>query len=111
HAEIEALPDGFERRALQIVLSSIIVKFSRQRAETTERAVDKRIGKKVVTGFFARKAEELGQRLAALADQAPPDGPEPRLLLGDARSLREVVGRWRFDLVLSSPPYGGTYDY
>src|SRR5690606_5418135 len=25
--------------------------------------------------------------------------------------LREVVGRWRFDLVLSSPPYGGTYDY
>ncbi|MCX4239835.1 TRM11 family SAM-dependent methyltransferase [Paraliomyxa miuraensis] len=111
HAEIEALPPGMVRRALQVVLSSIVVKFSRQRAETTEREVDKRIGKKVVTGFFARKAQELVARLAALADEAPEEGPSPRLWEGDARRLREVVGRWRFDLVLSSPPYGGTYDY
>ncbi|MEM9458847.1 MAG: hypothetical protein AAGF11_32010 [Myxococcota bacterium] len=111
HAEIEALPAGFERRALQMVLSAIVVKFSRQRAETTERAVDRPIGKKVVTGFFARKVDELVGRWEQLAEQSPPDGPSARLCEGDARRLSELLGHWRFDLVLSSPPYGGTYDY
>ncbi len=111
HAELGALPPGFERRALEVVFSSIVVKFSRQRAETSERLVDKRIGKKVVTSFFARKVEELLRRWDELAAQAPPDGSTAGLFEGDARQLAEIVGRWRFDLVLSSPPYGGTYDY
>jgi SAM-dependent methyltransferase len=111
HAELEALPAGFERRVLEVVFSSIVVKFSRQRAETSERAVQKRIGKKVVTSFFARKLGELLRRWEELAAHSPPDGPTPRLFEGDARRLGEVVGRWRFDLVLGSPPYGGTYDY
>lgn len=111
HAEIQALPKGFERRALQTVFSSIVMKFSRQRGETTQREVEKRIGKKVVTGFFGRKAEELCQRWEAFARAAPLKVAPPRLLEGDARRLPEVVGDWRFDLVLSSPPYGGTYDY
>lgn len=111
HAEIMALPAGFPRRALEVLFSAIVVKFSRQRAETSERTVEKRIGKKVVTGFFARKLEELLRRSADLARVAPPEGPTPRLVEGDARRLAESLGRWRFDLVLGSPPYGGTYDY
>lgn len=111
HAEIGALPAGLSRRALEVLFSAIVVKFSRQRAETSERAVQKRIGKKVVTGFFARKLEELLRRWAELAAVASPEGPTPRLVEGDARRLSEVLGRWRFDLVLGSPPYGGTYDY
>ena len=111
HAEIGALPAGLERRALEVLFSAIVVKFSRQRAETSERVVQKRIGKKVVTGFFARKLEELLRRWAELAAAAPPEGPTPRLVEGDARRLTESLGRWRFDLVLGSPPYGGTYDY
>jgi hypothetical protein len=111
HAEIGALPVGLPRRALEVLFSAIVVKFSRQRADTSERAVQKRIGKKVVTGFFARKLEELLRRWAELAAVAPPEGPAPRLCEGDARRLGEVLGRWRFDLVLGSPPYGGTYDY
>lgn len=111
HAEIGALPAGLEQRALEVLFSAIVVKFSRQRAETSERAVHKRIGKKVVTGFFARKLEELLRRWAELAAAAPPEGPTPRLVEGDARRLSESLGRWRFDLVLGSPPYGGTYDY
>jgi len=111
HAEIGMLPTGLPRRALEVLFSAIVVKFSRQRAETSERAVQKRIGKKVVTGFFARKLEELLRRWAELAAVAPEHGPEPRLCEGDARRLTEVLGRWRFDLVLGSPPYGGTYDY
>jgi SAM-dependent methyltransferase len=111
HAEIGALPAGLPRRALEVLLSAIVVKFSRQRAETSERAVQKRIGKKVVTGFFARKLEELLRRWAELARAVPPDAPAPRLFEGDARRLSDVLGRWQFDLVLGSPPYGGTYDY
>lgn len=111
HAEIGAVPAGLERRALEVLFSAIVVKFSRQRAETSERTVQKRIGKKVVTGFFARKLEELLRRWAELAAVAPPEGPTPRLVEGDARRLSESLGRWRFDLVLGSPPYGGTYDY
>jgi SAM-dependent methyltransferase len=111
HAEIGALPASLSRRALEVLFSAIVVKFSRQRAETSERAVQKRIGKKVVTGFFARKLEELLRRWAELAAVAPEGGPAPRLFEGDARRLSEVLGRWRFDLVLGSPPYGGTYDY
>lgn len=111
HAEIGALPAGLARRALEVLFSAIVVKFSRQRAETSERSVPKRIGKKVVTGFFARKLEELLRRWAELAAAAPSDGPTPVLFEGDARRLSEAVGRWRFDLVLGSPPYGGTYDY
>lgn len=111
HAEIEALPAGFERRALQMVLSSMVLKFSRQRAETSEHAVSQRIGKKVVTGFFARKVDELLERWRELAERSPAQGPPPRLYEGDARQLSALLGGWRFDLVLSSPPYGGTYDY
>lgn len=111
HAEIHALPPGPSRRTLEVLLSAIVVKFSRQRADTSERVVPKRIGKKVVTGFFARKLEELLRRWAELAREAPVEAPTPRLYEGDARRLPEVLGRWRFDLVLSSPPYGGTYDY
>ncbi len=110
HAEIGALPDDFERRALEMVFSSMVLKFSRQRGETTEQEVEKRIGKKVVTGFFARKAEELVERWQALTEQAY-EGPSPHLVEGDARRLRSLLDRWRFDLILSSPPYGGTYDY
>ncbi len=111
HAEIEALPVGFDRRALLMVFSSLVVKYSRQRSETSAVQVQQRIGKKVVTGFFGRKAEELAARWAELADESPADGPSPRLFEGDARRLREALGSWQFDLVLSSPPYGGTYDY
>jgi len=111
HAEIEALPQGPDRRALLVVFSSIVVKFSKQRSETAEREIDKRIGKKVVTGFFARKAEELSRRWEAYAEQVPKDSPRPKLCEGDALRLRQVLGNWQFDLVLSSPPYGGTYDY
>lgn len=111
HAEIQSLPRGIDRRALQLVFSSIVMKFSRQRAETTEREVEKRIGKKVPTGFFRRKAEELADRWREFASVAPREAPGPRLYEGDARAADKVTRRSRFDLLLSSPPYGGTYDY
>jgi hypothetical protein len=42
----------------------------------------------------------------------PPGTEAPRIFQGDARRLSEILGsRMRTSLVISSPPYGGTYDY
>jgi len=112
HAEIQQLPDDFERRALQVVLSSIVVKFSRQRADTTDEVVQRRIAPGVPTDFFGRKCNELARRWKSLAALMTVDAPRVQLRAGDARRIAAVVGpKRRYDLVISSPPYGGTYDY
>jgi hypothetical protein len=33
------------------------------------------------------------------------------LIAGDARALPRLLGADRFELIVTSPPYGGTYDY
>ena len=110
HAEIANVKPKTDRRALQMVLSAIVVKFSRQRAETSTEKVEKRIGKGIVTDFFDRKARELVGRWEELAESCA-GASSPVLLEGDATRLEYVLPRQRFDLVVSSPPYGGTYDY
>jgi len=110
--EIVAVEDPDEREALFLVLSSIVVKFSRQRADTAVEKVERRIRKGLPTEFFVRKGQELADRWAALDRACPDVSPEPRLFQGDARDLRNVVGPGLYaDFVLTSPPYGGTYDY
>jgi len=110
--EIEAVPHEGDRRALRIVFSTLLVKFSRRRADTSAEVAEKRIRKGLVTEFFLRKADELLQRWEALSEAAPHDAFEARLMLGDARELPALLGsRFRADLVVTSPPYGGTYDY
>ena len=69
----------------------------------------KRIRKGLSTELFLRKAQELSERWAALNEVA--EGPPPLLFEGDARSLPRILGSKRMDLILTSPPYGGTYDY
>jgi SAM-dependent methyltransferase len=111
YEEVQAVSTAPERRALEMVLSSMVVKFSRQRADTSDEGVDKRIGRFVPTEFFGRKGQELLRRWEELAAAVPAGTPPVRLLEGDARELPHLVREQRFDLVVSSPPYGGTYDY
>jgi 16S rRNA G966 N2-methylase RsmD len=96
--------------ALRACLSSILVKFMRQpeRAETGEGS--QRIGRGVPSRFFAGRAEELVRSLAALAAKTPAGTRVPEIRLADARSL-DHLSDGEFHLVLSSPPYAGTYDY
>jgi 16S rRNA G966 N2-methylase RsmD len=108
--EIRARPERRTRRMLEIVFSSLLVKLSKQRGDTSEELTEKRIRKGLSTELFVRKGKELVERWAALDAALPQDASPPELLLGDARALPELV-RGRFDLILSSPPYGGTYDY
>ncbi len=109
--EIGAVPDDSLRERLLLVFSALVVKFSKQRSDTAEEEVDRRLRKGLVTEFFVRKTSELCERLEAL--EAAVTGPFPQVLNGDARRLQDRLGGNgpRFDLVLTSPPYGGTYDY
>ena len=110
--EIGAVAHDDDRRALEVVFSSLLVKFSRRRADTSADTVDKRIRKGLPTEFFVRKGQELSLRWEALADTAPRDAHVPRLMQGDARELPYLLGeRFAADLIVTSPPYGGTYDY
>jgi 16S rRNA G966 N2-methylase RsmD len=113
--ELRKVPIEADRRALEIVFSSLLVKLSSKRADTSDEQVDKRLRKGLPSELFGRKCEELCARWAALyaavRQEGRPSPVPPRLLLGDARALSERLGDERFDLVLSSPPYGGTYDY
>ena len=93
-------------RALRACLSSILVKFMRGSDEAEAR----RIGRGVPSHFFAGRAEELARGLEALERRAPAGTPVPQIRVADARALGWLADN-KFDLILSSPPYAGTYDY
>jgi len=105
---VAATPQDKVGVALRACLSSILVKFMRQpegQGENTQR-----IGRGVPSKFLAGRAEELARSLSALAQRTPEGTSAPMIHLGDARKLSPVSDR-SIDLILSSPPYAGTYDY
>ncbi len=91
-------------RALRMCLSSILVKFMRD-AEHAQR-----IARGLPSVFFAGRARELARGLDALERATPADTPAPTVRAQDARAYPSLPDA-SFDLVLSSPPYAGTYDY
>jgi hypothetical protein len=110
--ELRAVEPEADRRALELLFSAIVVKFSRQRAETAARTGGKHIRKGLPTEFFLRKGQELARCWADLEAEVPRSHPAPRFVLSDARKLPHTLGaEYYCDLILSSPPYGGTYDY
>jgi len=112
---IDTEEDGDLRRILRMVLSSILVKISKQVSDaTTVRDRHHRpVGPGVALHLFRRRARELSGQLDALREDLRARGiqpPEPRFLHGDARTAR-LVEPGTAALVLTSPPYLGTYDY
>jgi DNA modification methylase len=102
--------DASVRPILLLVLSSIIVKVSKQPSDTAAGEVERSIGKGMPSRLFARRAEELERQLATFASRVPPGTPPPDVRSGDARRLSHLQPR-SIDLVITSPPYLGTYDY
>ncbi len=114
--EIGKVGSQADREALTLVFSSLVVKFSKQRADTSEIAVDKRLRKGLASEFFLRKCRELVERWGALRGRvaglgAPAGAGRPTVLSGDARTVDRLLPDRLFEFILSSPPYGGTYDY
>lgn len=109
--EILAVKDARDRRALEMVLSAILTKVSRARGDTDTRATHKRIGRYIPTEIFAKKAHELVERWALLDAAVPKPAAPLTLAEHDALRLHEVVKPGSAALIVTSPPYGGTYDY
>jgi hypothetical protein len=104
--ELEA---GFVRRALFLVLSAILVKVSRRPGDTGEGRGPRRLAAGFTTALFFDKSRELGERLEDFRGQWFHDAPSVEVDVGDARALPHALTD--VDLVVTSPPYPGTYDY
>jgi len=112
YEELKETENRRDRRALEMLFSAILQKFSRQLSDTSRDEAPRRLRKGLVTEFFVRKGEELVGRWAEFEKSTPTSAPRPRLLEGDARDLPELFEEQKnATLILSSPPYGGTYDY
>jgi SAM-dependent methyltransferase len=106
-----ATPDDDDvGRALRMCFSSILVKFMKAGPEAPRDGEAKRIARGVPSRMLADRAAELARGLAALEARVPPGTPAPAVALGDARRLDGIASA-AAALVLSSPPYAGTYDY
>jgi hypothetical protein len=109
---IDGERDPARHLALLLVLSSLLTKVSRREAETSEKRRERRLATGFTSRLFADRAEELANGLAALAAAAgahPSKVAAPLITLADARALPLRSGAAA--LVVTSPPYAGTYDY
>src|SRR4029077_9290717 len=106
---VMALPDDDVGRALRLCLSSLLVKFMKAGPTAPRDGAAKRIARGVPSRMLADRAAELARGLAALERRTPAGTPAPEIREGDARALPMKTGSAA--LVLSSPPYAGTYDY
>jgi DNA modification methylase len=116
--ELDGLRAGFEsieaavvRRALALVFSSILVKVSRRPGDTSRDEKPRRLASGFTVRLFFQKAQELATRLARFQSLLPPDAlGSPLLRVGDARKM-EGVRPASVDIIVTSPPYPGNYDY
>jgi hypothetical protein len=107
----EAPPET--RPELSLVLSSILVKLSPRRGDTTEASVEKRIAAGYPSRLFVKKAEELARRFddfATLLRNSDTPTPKARVFEDDATLLKKIDDA-SVDAVITSPPYVATYDY
>jgi DNA modification methylase len=111
-----AIPSGSAgptiRDALEIVLSSILVKLSRRTSDTSGAPTPRRIAAGFPAKLFVRKTTELAARLRELRRRLDASGgnARARVELDDATRLRTLAAS-TVDAVISSPPYVATYDY
>jgi hypothetical protein len=100
---------GSVNRALTLVLSSLLTKVSHKESDSSERRVEKRLRSGFTNDAFFAKARELGKRLDAYSSVAGAH-PKPRIRAQDARRMRRVESS-SVDLIVTSPPYPGVFDY
>ncbi len=109
-AGIQRIESRDIRRALLLVLSSTLTKVSKRQGDTAPRAAQKRLAGGFTIRLFTAKAKELAQRLHDFSAILPASSPPAKCAVGDARDLA-LIKRHSIDLIVSSPPYPGVYDY
>lgn len=95
------------RLALELALSSILVRVSNQDSDTRYAAVEKNISRNLVLDLFL----EAARRIESALQQKPESNAQVRVLESDILALKhDTIGR-RVGLVVTSPPYPNAYEY
>lgn len=116
--EIGNAENDDDRKLMAVVFSSILTKVSLKKGDTDSYGQpSKRVARFFPSEVFQEKAHELLDRQRVLFRRLlrpgqlrlPEDFPRPRFIVDDARALPQLVQGVK--LIVTSPPYGGTYDY
>lgn len=95
------------RLALELALSSILVRVSNQDSDTRYAAVEKNLSRKLVLDLFL----EASGRIESSLRQKPESSAQVRVIESDILALKhDAIGR-RVGLVVTSPPYPNAYEY
>lgn len=111
--ELESLRSGIAQQPAEIrgflrgCLSSILVKTSWRKSDTSAKREKHRRPPGTAAVLFHKKCREWARRSTALRETVPEGTAEADIRPGDARTIRVDP----VDLVLTSPPYPSTYDY
>ncbi len=97
-------------RMLRLVVSSALTKLSHSEGDTTRRKAPRRLPSGFAIRHFTEKAQELAERLAAYRFRAGDQSPKAYVGCNDARELSKIESD-SVDLIVTSPPYPGVYDY
>lgn len=93
---------------LTVCLSAILYKVSFRASDTDPRRVERTVARGFAARLFAQRVDLL---CAGLDDLGGRRGPQPEVILSDARKLGELVPDGTATGIVTSPPYAGTYDY
>lgn len=114
-AALEGPGDPVTGADLSLVLSSLLVKLSKKRGDTSEAVEKRRTAAGYTAKLFVKKTEDLARRLATFTSLLPAGASsrrEPaRIELDDATALRSLGADACVDAIVTSPPYAATYDY
>ena len=95
--------------ALKICLSSVVVKASNQESDSQKTATTKHIGRGACARWFKSRVDLLCQGLNDLS-QSP--NQETDMFLANAADIKTLgLKKESVNVVCTSPPYLGTYDY
>lgn len=100
--------DDAYRDLLWCCFSSILVKVSWRRSDTSGKRVRHHRPPGTTAILFHKKVRELGRRIAELRDHVPDDTAPTTFFYQDARTLQLEAP---VDAAITSPPYPSTYDY
>lgn len=111
--EIEQLREGAPavREGLLLMFSSLVVKASRQRSDSQQEQVTRVLRRGQITEWFWQRAQEVVHWQRVYRAHVPVSTPAPRVLQNDARGAWAASLGERVDVVFTSPPYVGVYDY
>lgn len=100
-------------QALLLIFSSVILKASKQNAESSLKLVNRNIGKGQITRWFQEKLHEVIRLHTFFEEKLLNKTNQPFVFQQDARELihERRIKPNSINIVLTSPPYLGVYNY